>query len=169
MNDKPHWYHERVLLFAENEAQLPFDQHFVKALVAPRGLICIESTDDLYANPVGTYASSVAAMAVYELYGKGHLNGLRYRRGGAQLQQRGLEDVAGFCGMGHFTIARRRTGVLSGGEAECGDAGSGEWWGAGVRAGWRPGEPGGCRLPAGRGFRACRLGVRDRAAQGEQR
>ncbi len=82
MNDKPHWYHERILLFSEQEAHLPFDQHFVKALVAPRGLLCIESTDDLYANPVGTFASSTAAMPVFELFDKAHLNGLRYRRGG---------------------------------------------------------------------------------------
>ncbi len=82
MNDKPHWYHERVLLFSEREAHLPFDQHFVKALVAPRGLLCIESTDDLYANPVGTYASSNAAMPVFELFGRAHVNGIAFRRGG---------------------------------------------------------------------------------------
>ena len=81
MNDKPHWYHERVLLFAENEAHLPFDQHFVKALVAPRGLLCIESTDDLYANPIGTYATSAAVMPVFELFGRQHVNGAIYRRG----------------------------------------------------------------------------------------
>ena len=82
MNDKPHWYHERVLLFAGKEAHLPFDQHFVKALVAPRGLLCIESTDDLYANPVGTYASSKAAMPVFELFDRAHVNGIAFRRGG---------------------------------------------------------------------------------------
>lgn len=82
MNDKPHWYHERIRIFAENEAHLPFDQHFMKALVAPRGLLCIESADDLYANPIGTRATSVAAMPVFELYGKQRANGLRYRRGG---------------------------------------------------------------------------------------
>lgn len=82
MNDKPHWYHERIQMFAEKEAHLPFDQHFVKALVAPRGLLCIESTDDLYANPVGTHATSAAAMPAFELYGKQHVNGLLFRRGG---------------------------------------------------------------------------------------
>ena len=82
MNDKPHWYHPRIRLFAENEAHLPFDQHFLKALVSPRGLFCIESTDDLYANPVGTYATSDAAMPVYELYGVPERNAIRFRRGG---------------------------------------------------------------------------------------
>ena len=82
MNDKPHWYHPRIRIFAENEAHLPFDQHFLKALVAPRGLFCIESTDDLYANPLGTYATSRAAMPVYELYGVPERNAIRFRRGG---------------------------------------------------------------------------------------
>ena len=82
MNDKPHWYHPRIRIFAEKEAHLPFDQHFLKALVAPRGLLCIESTDDLYANPLGTYATSNAVMPVYELYNKANRNAIRFRRGG---------------------------------------------------------------------------------------
>jgi hypothetical protein len=82
MNDKPHWYHPRIRIFAEKEAHLPFDQHFLKALVAPRGLLCIESTDDLYANPLGTYATSNAAMPVYELYNMTHRTAIRFRRGG---------------------------------------------------------------------------------------
>ena len=47
MNDKPHWYHERIQWFGGREDRLPFDQHFLKALVAPRALLCTESTDDL--------------------------------------------------------------------------------------------------------------------------
>ena len=82
MNDKPNWYHERILLFAEKEAHLPFDQHFLKALVAPRALLCLESSDDLFANPVGTRATSEAAMPVFELHNRHHANGLVYRRGG---------------------------------------------------------------------------------------
>lgn len=82
MNDKPHWYHERIQKFGGSEAHLPIDQHFLKALMAPRGLLCIESTDDLFANPVGTYATSEAVRPVYELYGKPHRNGIRFRRGG---------------------------------------------------------------------------------------
>ncbi len=82
MNDKPNWYHPRILLFAENEAHLPFDQHFLKALVAPRALLCLESSDDLFANPVGTRATSEAAMPVFQLHGRRHHNGLIFRRGG---------------------------------------------------------------------------------------
>lgn len=82
MNDKPNWYHNRILLFAEKEAHLPFDQHFVKALVAPRALLCMESTDDLFANPVGTFITSDAAMPAFQLHGTPNANALTYRRGG---------------------------------------------------------------------------------------
>ena len=32
--------------FNEREERLPLDQHFLKALVAPRALLCTESIDD---------------------------------------------------------------------------------------------------------------------------
>ena len=82
MNDKPHWYHPRILMFAGKEAHLPFDQHFLKALVAPRSLICIESADDLFANPIGTYATSLAARPAFELFDRGAHNAIQFRRGG---------------------------------------------------------------------------------------
>ena len=81
MNDKPHWYHNRILDFAFAEDQLPFDQHFLKALVAPRALLCTESTDDLFANPVGTEWSSVAAKEAFDFLGVPEQTGLVYRRG----------------------------------------------------------------------------------------
>ena len=82
MNDKPHWYHERMQRFAEKEERLPFDQHFLKALVAPRALLCTESTDDLFANPWGTYVTSREAGKAWRLYDKsGEENALVYRRG----------------------------------------------------------------------------------------
>ncbi len=81
MNDKPHWYHERIQWFDEKEDRLPFDQHFLKALVAPRLLLCTESVDDEFANPEGTQATSVAAHRVFELYGVPKKNGLYYRGG----------------------------------------------------------------------------------------
>ncbi len=65
-NDKPHWYHERLRWFGEREERLPFDQHSLKALVAPRALLCTESVDDEFANPLGTLATSVAAQEVFE-------------------------------------------------------------------------------------------------------
>ena len=81
MNDKPWWYHERIRWFAEKEDRLPFDQHFLKALVAPRALLCTESVDDEFANPEGTQASSVAGLRVHRFLNATEKTALRYRRG----------------------------------------------------------------------------------------
>ena len=81
MNDKPHWYQERIRWFVAREDRLPFDQHFLKALVAPRALLCTESIDDEFANPEGTQATSMAAQEVFEFLAAGSRNGLHYRRG----------------------------------------------------------------------------------------
>ncbi len=79
MNDKPWWYHERVRHFAEREDRLPFDQHFLKALIAPRALLCLESVDDEFANPEGTLATTLAADRVFDLVGGS--NHIHFRRG----------------------------------------------------------------------------------------
>lgn len=83
MNDKPHWYADRIQMFIGHADRLPFDQHFLKALVAPRALLCIESVDDDYANPVGTQLTTIAAEPAFALYGDRtpENNGLIYRNG----------------------------------------------------------------------------------------
>lgn len=81
MNDKPHWYLQGIQQFDDQEDRLPFDQHHLKALVAPRALLCTESIDDEFANPEGTQATSMAAQPVFELLGVPRHNGLYFRRG----------------------------------------------------------------------------------------
>lgn len=76
-----YWFHPRLREFADREELLPFDQHFVKALVAPRALLCTEARGDLWANPTGTRRTSVAARQVYRLYGAEEKIGLCYRAG----------------------------------------------------------------------------------------
>ena len=97
MNDKPHWYHPRILMFAGKEAHLPFDQHFLKALMAPRSLVCLESTDDLFANPVGTHATTKAARPVYALYDREAYNGIYFRRGGHSYGTADWQQLLDFC------------------------------------------------------------------------
>ncbi|MBG68548.1 MAG: hypothetical protein CMN06_00205 [Roseibacillus sp.] len=96
MNDKPDWYNERIRLFAGKEEHLPFDQHFLKALVAPRALLCMESSDDLFANPIGTQATSEAAMPVFQLFDREHANGLTYRRGGHSYSSEDWKSLLNF-------------------------------------------------------------------------
>ncbi len=80
-NDKPHWYHERIRRFGEKEERLPLDQHFLKALVAPRALLCTESLDDEFANPLGCLVTSAAAQEVFTFLGAPTRNGIHFRRG----------------------------------------------------------------------------------------
>ena len=76
-----YWFHPRLRWFAGQEHRLPFDQHFVKALVAPRALLCTEARGDLWANPTGTRRTSMAARDVYSFLAVGSKIGLSYRDG----------------------------------------------------------------------------------------
>jgi len=77
-----YWFHPRFRDFADKETKLPFDQHFLKALVAPRALISVDSTDDLWANPYGTQQSHRGAQPVFDFLGAGDKLGIYYRKGG---------------------------------------------------------------------------------------
>lgn len=96
-NDKPHWYHSRIRWFCEQEERLPFDQHFLKALVAPRALLCTESFDDEFANPLGSLATSVAAQAVFEFLEAPDKNGIHFRRGGHSTESEDFARLLAFC------------------------------------------------------------------------
>ncbi len=92
-----YWFHPRFRDFAGKETQLPFDQHFLKALVAPRALISTDALGDLWANPLGTQQTFLAAQAVFDFLGAGDKNGIHFRQGGhAQNEEdwRALVDFA---------------------------------------------------------------------------
>lgn len=77
----PHWFHPALVRYAGRESELPFDQHFLKALVAPRALLTTEARDDRWANPQGTWQTHVAARAVYRLLGCDDAIAVAYREG----------------------------------------------------------------------------------------
>jgi len=77
-----YWFVERLRTFIGHEKQLPFDQHFVKALVAPRALLSTEALGDLWANPYGTQQSHLGAKPVYDFLGAGDRIGIYFRDGG---------------------------------------------------------------------------------------
>lgn len=64
-----YWMGEGMGIYAENEADLPFDCHFLKAMVAPRVLLVGEAASDIWTNPVGSWQTSVAAKEVYRFLG----------------------------------------------------------------------------------------------------
>ena len=77
-----YWFHPRLAFFAGSESRLPFDQHFLKALVAPRGLLAVEGLEDAWANPLGTQQMHVATQPVYNFLGASDKIGIYYRCGG---------------------------------------------------------------------------------------
>ena len=64
----PHWFGPKMKDFTSREGELPFDEHFLKALVAPRVFFTSEAAGDIWANAPGTYVTTMAAKPVYELW-----------------------------------------------------------------------------------------------------
>ena len=81
LNNFDFWFGREMQKYADDEASLPFDQHMMKALVAPRVLLQTEALNDIWANAKGTYLTHEAAKAVYRLLGAENNIILRYREG----------------------------------------------------------------------------------------
>ena len=64
-----YWFAEGFREYAGKESALPFDQHFLRALVAPRAVISTDASADLWANPRGARDACKAAMPVFEFLG----------------------------------------------------------------------------------------------------
>jgi len=77
-----YWFHPRLRTFADKVDRLPFDQHFLKALVAPRALLSTDALGDRWANPLGTQVTYQAAQEVFDFLGVPEKNALHFRRGG---------------------------------------------------------------------------------------
>jgi hypothetical protein len=83
------WFSPRLNEYVGHEERLPFDQHFLKALVAPRALLSTEALGDLWANPSGTWLTHQAAKEVYRFLGCEEKIAAWYRQGG---HNQGLVD-----------------------------------------------------------------------------
>ncbi len=92
-----YWFHPRLRTFAGQVNRLPLDQHYLRALVAPRGLLSTDALGDAWGNPLGTQATFEAAQGVFDLLGAGDRQGQHFRPGGHdQLAEdwRALADFA---------------------------------------------------------------------------
>jgi hypothetical protein len=78
----PFWFSPKFQGYIRRESELPFDQHFLKAAVAPRCLLTTEALGDLWANPSGTWHTHEAAKEIYRFLGVEHHIGIGYRQGG---------------------------------------------------------------------------------------
>lgn len=65
----PHWFNDTYKQFNEQPQRLPFDQHALIALCAPRPVLLTNAEDDQWANPAGQFDNLLAADRVYRLFG----------------------------------------------------------------------------------------------------
>ncbi len=63
------WFGEDLPQYADKEEELPFDSHFLKAMVAPRTLFISEAGSDIWANPIGSWQTTMAAKEVFKFLG----------------------------------------------------------------------------------------------------
>jgi hypothetical protein len=66
----PHWFCGNFKEFNTAIEKLPFDQHELIALCAPRPVLLSNAEEDLWANPSGQFAMLQAAAPVYALFGE---------------------------------------------------------------------------------------------------
>jgi hypothetical protein len=69
----PHWFNAEFKQFNEQPDRLPFDQHCLVALCAPRPVLFANATEDTWANPPGQFEMLQAADPVYRFLGTGGL------------------------------------------------------------------------------------------------
>jgi len=75
INDRfPHWFTGAFKEFNEQPDRLPFDQHCLAAIVAPRPVLFTNAVEDTWANPDGQFQMLQAADPVYRLLGAGGLD-----------------------------------------------------------------------------------------------
>jgi hypothetical protein len=70
----PHWFNGTFKEFNDQVERLPFDQHCLAALVAPRPLLYTNAVEDQWADPEGQFRMLQAADPVYRLLGAGGLD-----------------------------------------------------------------------------------------------
>ena len=76
------WLGQDMQSYRGRDGELPFDQHFFKALIAPRYFIHTEGYSDIWANPKGSRLTTLAAEEVYRLLGAQERIFSHYREGG---------------------------------------------------------------------------------------
>ncbi len=65
----PHWFARSFRKYSGKDTELPFDQHMVISLIAPRPVYVGSAAEDKHADPEGEFAGAKAAEPVFRLLG----------------------------------------------------------------------------------------------------
>jgi len=69
-NHNPHWFARSYRQFNGKDSVLPYDQHWIAALVAPRLLYIASASADVAAGPWGEFLTARHASPAWALYGR---------------------------------------------------------------------------------------------------
>lgn len=69
VNYRPHWFVKNARKYITKENEMPFDQHWLIALAAPRPAVVASASCDHGADPRGEFLSALYAGEVYKLFG----------------------------------------------------------------------------------------------------
>ena len=65
----PYWFCENYLKYPNREAEMPFDQHYLVASIAPRKVSIGSAEGDVFADPLSELLACIGASEAYEVCG----------------------------------------------------------------------------------------------------
>lgn len=83
-----HWFAPDFARYRNNESALPVDQHQLVALVAPRPILILSGTTDLWSDPRGEFLGGQGADPVYRLLRAGGLDATAWPEPGRLVNSR---------------------------------------------------------------------------------
>lgn len=102
------WFAQGFADHRYRDGELPYDQHFLHALVAPRALLVTEAYEDKAANPPGSYVACLNARKVYQLLGAADKIGWAVREGGHSHSPSDFEALLDFMDLHFYARPLRR-------------------------------------------------------------